>query len=110
PSPYPTHPQPAPALHLLAGLWVASCPVCGVQLTTARNPARCERPAARPGPPPAGRPVGPLPPGLRVPAHHRAPPGPLRPPRRPPPLPRLPRGRLMPRITIHLGGRGRRGA
>jgi hypothetical protein len=26
PSPYPTHPQPEPALHLLAGLWVASCP------------------------------------------------------------------------------------
>ena len=26
PAPYPTHPQPA--LHLLHGLWVASCPVC----------------------------------------------------------------------------------
>jgi len=69
PSPYPTHPQPEPALHLLAGLWVASCPTCGFQL------------------------------------HHSPHPGPLRTPRRPPPLPRLPRGRLMPRITIHLGGR-----
>ena len=29
PSPYPTHPQPEPALHLPAGLWVASCPTCG---------------------------------------------------------------------------------
>ena len=33
PSPYPTHPQPAPALHLLAGLWVASCPACAKPLT-----------------------------------------------------------------------------
>jgi hypothetical protein len=47
PSPYPTHPQPAPALHLLAGLWVASCPACGFQLTTARSQARCERRAVR---------------------------------------------------------------
>ena len=29
PSPDPTHPQPAPALHLLAGLWVATCPTGG---------------------------------------------------------------------------------
>jgi hypothetical protein len=36
-----------PALHLLAGRWVASCPVCGFQLTTARSQARCERRAAR---------------------------------------------------------------
>ena len=43
PSPYPTHPQPGPALHLLAGLWVASCPTCGFQLTSARTQARAER-------------------------------------------------------------------
>jgi hypothetical protein len=47
PTPYPTHPQPEPALHLLAGLWVASCPVCGFQLTSARSQARCERRATR---------------------------------------------------------------
>jgi hypothetical protein len=32
-----------PALHLLAGRWVASCPACGFQLATARSQARCER-------------------------------------------------------------------
>jgi hypothetical protein len=48
PAPYPTRPQPAaPALHLLHGLWVASCPLCGYQLTSARTQARCERRAAR---------------------------------------------------------------
>jgi hypothetical protein len=36
-----------PALHLLAGRWVASCPTCGHQLTSARSQARCERRAAR---------------------------------------------------------------
>jgi hypothetical protein len=36
-----------PALHLLAGLWVASCPACGFQLASARSQARCERKAAR---------------------------------------------------------------
>jgi hypothetical protein len=36
-----------PALHLLAGRWVASCPTCGFQLTSARSQARCERRAAR---------------------------------------------------------------
>jgi hypothetical protein len=38
--------QPA-ALHLLAGLWVASCPTCGFQLASARTQARAERRAAR---------------------------------------------------------------
>jgi hypothetical protein len=38
--------QPA-ALHLLAGRWVASCPVCGFQLASATSQARCERRAAR---------------------------------------------------------------
>jgi len=47
PTPYPTHPRPEPALHLLAGLWIASCPTCGFQLSTARSQARCERRAAR---------------------------------------------------------------
>ena len=36
-----------PALHLLAGLWIASCPTCGFQLTQARSQARAERRAAR---------------------------------------------------------------
>jgi hypothetical protein len=36
-----------PALHLLAGRWVASCPTCGFQLATARSQARCERRGAR---------------------------------------------------------------
>jgi hypothetical protein len=36
-----------PALHLLAGLWVASCPICGFQLASAQSQARCERRAAR---------------------------------------------------------------
>jgi hypothetical protein len=42
-------PSPAPelALHLLAGLWVASCPTCGYQLTSGRSQERCERRAAR---------------------------------------------------------------
>jgi hypothetical protein len=35
-----------PALHLLAGRWVASCPRCGFQLAGARSQARCERRAA----------------------------------------------------------------
>jgi hypothetical protein len=36
-----------PALHLLAGCWVASCPTCGFQLASANSQARCERRAAR---------------------------------------------------------------
>jgi hypothetical protein len=35
------------ALHLLAGLWVASCPTCGFQLASAQSQARAERRAAR---------------------------------------------------------------
>jgi hypothetical protein len=35
-----------PTLHFLAGIWVASCPTCGYQLTSARTQARCERRAA----------------------------------------------------------------
>ncbi len=42
-APYPTRPHPAPALHLLGGLWVATCPSCGFQLATARSQARAER-------------------------------------------------------------------
>jgi hypothetical protein len=41
PAPYPTRPQPA--LHLLHGLWAASCPLCGFELATARTQARAER-------------------------------------------------------------------
>jgi hypothetical protein len=47
PSPYPTHPRPEPTLHLLHGLWVASCPTCGFQLATARTQQRCERRSRR---------------------------------------------------------------
>jgi hypothetical protein len=56
PSPYPsrlgtTDPDtPAaatPALHLLAGIWIASCPTCGYQLCTARTQARVERRSRR---------------------------------------------------------------
>jgi hypothetical protein len=42
----PTLDGEPPALHLLAGRWVASCPTCGFQLATARSQARCERRAA----------------------------------------------------------------
>jgi predicted RNA-binding Zn-ribbon protein involved in translation (DUF1610 family) len=35
------------ALHLLAGLWLASCPDCGFELASSRDQARCERAAAR---------------------------------------------------------------
>jgi hypothetical protein len=44
---HPTEGDPAldgqPALHLLAGRWVASCPSCGFQLATAQSQARAER-------------------------------------------------------------------
>jgi hypothetical protein len=43
PAPYPIRPQPEPALHLLHGRWVASCPSCGFQLATAKRQARAER-------------------------------------------------------------------
>jgi hypothetical protein len=43
----PAAPTPEPALHLLHGLWVASCATCGFQLASARSQARCERRAAR---------------------------------------------------------------
>jgi NAD-dependent SIR2 family protein deacetylase len=40
-------PVPEPALHLLGSrIWVASCPTCGYQLTTARTQERCEQRAA----------------------------------------------------------------
>jgi hypothetical protein len=51
--PYPTTASqpatgpPPPALHLLHGFWVASCPSCGFQLATARTQQRCEQRAAR---------------------------------------------------------------
>jgi NAD-dependent SIR2 family protein deacetylase len=47
PQPYPTHRHPEPALHLLGGIWIASCPTCGYQLTSARTQACCERRATR---------------------------------------------------------------
>ena len=47
PRSYPTRPQPGPALHLVHGRWVASCPACGYQLASARTQARCERHATR---------------------------------------------------------------
>jgi hypothetical protein len=36
-----------PNLHLLHGLWIASCPACGYTLATARTQARAERRARR---------------------------------------------------------------
>jgi hypothetical protein len=45
-SPTPAIPTSEPALHLLRSVWVASCPTCGFQLTSARTQARCERRAA----------------------------------------------------------------
>jgi hypothetical protein len=39
-------PPAEPNLHLLAGVWVASCPTCMFQLATARTQQRCERRAA----------------------------------------------------------------
>ena len=52
---YPTQPTtPAPAipahesaLHLLGGIWIASCPTCGYPLSTARTKQRCEQRASR---------------------------------------------------------------
>ncbi len=43
----PAAPPQELALHLLHGLWVASCPTCGFQLASARSQARCERRAVR---------------------------------------------------------------
>jgi len=40
-------PVPPPALHLLGGIWIASCPTCGLQLASASSQPRCERRAAR---------------------------------------------------------------
>jgi hypothetical protein len=45
--PHPTRPHPEPALQLVGGSWIASCPTCGWQLTTARTQQRCERRAAQ---------------------------------------------------------------
>ena len=39
----PTDQQPEPTVHYLTGLWVACCPTCGFQLTSAWTQARCER-------------------------------------------------------------------
>jgi NAD-dependent SIR2 family protein deacetylase len=46
PGPDPA-PTPEPALHLLGSVWVASCPTCGYQLTSARTQQRCEQRASR---------------------------------------------------------------
>jgi NAD-dependent SIR2 family protein deacetylase len=45
-TPAPTVPAQEPALHLLGGIWIASCPTCGFQLTTARTQERCEQRAS----------------------------------------------------------------
>jgi hypothetical protein len=39
----PSQPQPGPALHLLHGRWLASCPSCGYQLASSRSQERCDR-------------------------------------------------------------------
>jgi hypothetical protein len=46
-TPTPAVPAQGPALHLVGGIWIASCPTCGFQLTTARTQERCEQ-RARP--------------------------------------------------------------
>jgi hypothetical protein len=38
---------PTPSLHLVHGLWSASCPGCGLELSRSRDQARAERAAAR---------------------------------------------------------------
>jgi hypothetical protein len=40
-------PVQPPALHLLSGWWIASCPTCGFQLAEAKRQDRCERKARR---------------------------------------------------------------
>jgi hypothetical protein len=40
-------PVPEPALHLLGGIWIASCPTCGYQLVSGRTQERVERRATR---------------------------------------------------------------
>jgi hypothetical protein len=42
-----TQPQREPALHLLHGWWVASCPDCGYQLARRRHQESTERAAVR---------------------------------------------------------------
>jgi hypothetical protein len=46
-TPTPAAPASPPALHLLRGIWIASCPTCGYQLATARTQEGCERRASR---------------------------------------------------------------
>ncbi|HEV2921026.1 MAG TPA: hypothetical protein VG673_17560 [Actinomycetota bacterium] len=46
-TPAPAVPAQEPALHLLGGIWIASCPTCGYQLATARTQERCEQRASR---------------------------------------------------------------
>jgi hypothetical protein len=43
------HPQayPTASLHLVRGLWTASCPACGFELSRSRDQAKVERAAAR---------------------------------------------------------------
>jgi len=38
---------PTPSLHLVHGLWTASCPGCGLELSRSQDQARAERGAAR---------------------------------------------------------------
>jgi hypothetical protein len=40
-------PAPEPALHLVAGWWIASCPTCMFTLAEGRRQDRVERKAAR---------------------------------------------------------------
>jgi hypothetical protein len=39
--------MPAPALHLLHGWWVASCPECGYELARSRDQERAEQAGER---------------------------------------------------------------
>jgi hypothetical protein len=40
-------PEPEPNLHLVAGWWIASCPICTFTLAEGRRQDRVERKAAR---------------------------------------------------------------
>ena len=46
-TPTPAVPSPSRPCTCSRGIWIASCPTCGFQLTTARTQERCERRASR---------------------------------------------------------------
>ena len=60
PQPYPTRPIPEPALHLLGGIWIASCPDLRLPAHQRPHPGPLRtpgRPPAVPGLPPGRHPM-----------------------------------------------------